>query len=200
MMRNDSLGDCTIAGAAHGVQNWTLNASQIVTLPDSTVEDYYRRWCGYDGTPDSDQGGIELDILKNWRKDGLAGHVLPAFADAHSVLETKQGINLFGGVYIGVSLPATAQNQTVWDVVPNGGDDATPGSWGGHCVFVPKYDANGFTCITWGVLKTMTLEFWNEYVDEVHVLLGSDWMESTGKSPSGFDLAQLQADLAAVTR
>ena len=200
MMLNDQLGDCTIVGCAHGIQDWTANDGTLLTLPDSVVEDYYRRWCGYDGTPETDLGGIELDVLKSWRKEGLANHTLTAFADAHSVLEARQGIHLFGGVYIGVALPNTAQNQDMWDVVPNGGADAREGSWGGHAVFVPKYDADGFTCITWGQQKTMTLAFWKKYVDEVHVLLGADWTGPDGKAPSGFDSAQLQADLAEVTR
>ena len=47
---------------------------------------------------------------------------------------------MFGGVYIGLALPVTAQTQDVWDVVAGGGANAKKGSWGGHCVFVPKYD------------------------------------------------------------
>jgi hypothetical protein len=68
----------------------------------------------------------------------------------------------------------------VWDVAPNGGVNARPGSWGGHCVFVPKYDAQGFTCITWGQPKTMTLAFWKKYCDEAHTLLGQDWLTAKG--------------------
>jgi hypothetical protein len=96
-----------------------------------------------------------------------------------------------------LSLPITAQKQAVWDVVPNGGDNAKPGSWGGHAVFVPKYDANGFTCITWGELKTMTSAFWSAYVDEAHALLSHDWMASKG-APSGFNLAELKTDLGLI--
>jgi len=51
---------------------------------------------------------------------------------------------------------------------------------------VPKYDANGFTCITWGQQKTMTLAFWKKYCDEAHTLLGQNWHTVKG-SPAGFD-------------
>jgi hypothetical protein len=85
----------------------------------------------------------------------------------------------------------------VWDVVANGGANAAPGSWGGHAVFVPAYDSDGFTCITWGAPKTMTLAFWNEYCDEAHTLLSQDWLSAKG-SPNGFDQAQLLADLKAI--
>ena len=103
----------------------------------------------------------------------------------------KQAIALFGGLYIGLSLPLSAQTQDVWDVdtSPNG----KRGSWGGHCVFVPDYDATGLTCITWGAPKKMTWPFWGTYCDEAHALLSPNW-----KAPAGFDLAALQADLASV--
>jgi hypothetical protein len=100
-------------------------------------------------------------------------------------------------LYIGLALPITAQKQAIWDVVPSGGDDAKPGSWGGHAVFVPKYDATTFTCITWGALKPMTVAFWQEYVDEAYALLGHNWIENKG-SPSGFNLAELKTDLGLI--
>jgi hypothetical protein len=197
MMLNDKLGCCTVAAAAHAIQVWSTNTTAEVTLPDKQVLRYYEKWDGYKpGDPSTDRGGIELDVLTAWQKGGFYKHKLIAFADpSHSNLEQiRQAIALFGGVYIGVSLPVTAQNQTVWDVVPNGGVNAASGSWGGHAVFVPKYDANGFTCITWGALKTMTVAFWNAYVDEAHALLSKDWLAAKG-APSGFNLAELQADL-----
>jgi hypothetical protein len=201
MMLNDTLGDCTIAGCAHAVQVWTANLGKEITVPDATVESYYEKWDGYDpSNPDSDGGGVELDVLNDWRKQGFAGNALLAFADPKpaNLTEIRQSIALFGGVYIGLSLPLTAQNQDVWDVVGDGqSGDSAPGSWGGHCVFVPKYDASGFTCVTWGQLKTMTVAFWNQYCDEAHTLLAMDWLSVKG-SPSGFDQAQLQVDLKAI--
>jgi hypothetical protein len=200
MMLNDKLGCCTIAAVAHAVQVWSTNSSTEFTAPDAQVLHYYEKWDGYKpSTPSTDQGGVELDVLTDWQKSAFDKQKLVAFADpAHTNLEeVRQAITLFGGVYIGLSLPLTAQTQTVWDVVPNGGANAKPGSWGGHAVFVPKYDANGFTCITWGQLKTMTVAFWNEYVDEAHALLSPDWLAAKG-SPSGFNLAELQADLGLI--
>ena len=201
MMMNDTLGDCTIAGVGHAVQVWTVNAAGgMVTVPDPTIESYYEQWDGYvPGDPSTDNGGVELDVLNDWQKQGFAGNTLLAFADPKpaSLVEIQQSIALFGGVYIGLALPLTAQTQEVWDVVPKGGAKAKPGSWGGHCVFVPKYDENGFTCITWGALKTMTLAFWKKYCDESHTLLAQDWLTAKG-SPAGFDQAQLEADLKAI--
>jgi hypothetical protein len=61
----------------------------------------------------------------------------------------------------------------------------------------PKYDAKGFTCITWGQPKTMTLAFWKKYCDEAHTLFSQDWLTDKG-SPAGFNQSQLQIDLHAI--
>jgi len=200
MMLNNVHGDCTIAAAAHAIQVWSANTKGEITLPDALILHYYEKWDGYKPSdPNTDGGGVELDVLTNWQKSAFDGHKLIAYADPvfSNLDEIRQSIALFGGVYIGLALPNTAKTQAVWDVVPNGGDDAKPGSWGGHAVFVPKYDAHTFTCITWGELKPMTVAFWKEYVDEAHALLSHDWLESKG-SPAGFDLSQLKADLEGI--
>jgi hypothetical protein len=82
-------------------------------------------------------------------------------------------------------------------VAPRAGAKAKANSWGGHCVFVPKYDKKGFTCITWGKLQTMTVAFWKKYCDEAHTLLSPNWLHARG-SPNGFDQARLLADLKAI--
>jgi hypothetical protein len=200
MMLNDRLGDCTIAGLGHAVQVWSANSSTEITIPDSQILHYYEKWDGYNPKdPSTDQGGVELDVLKNWQKGSFDRHKLLAFADAtFSNLDLiRQAITLFGGVYIGISLPVTAQKQDVWDVDPSGGPNTQPGSWGGHAVFVPKYDSTTFTCITWGQLKPMTIAFWEKYVDEAHALLSQDWLSANG-APSGFKLDDLKADLALI--
>lgn len=197
MMLNDVHGDCTIAAAGHAVQVWSANTTGEVTVPDSLILSYYQKWDGFNpADPNTDSGGVELDVLNQWQNTSFDGHKLTAFADPAfaNLEEIRQTITLFGGVYIGLSLPNTAKTQAVWDVAPNGGDDAKPGSWGGHAVFVPKYDAHSFTCVTWGALKPITLAFWKEYVDEAHALLSQDWLAHKG-SPSGFDLAELMSDL-----
>jgi len=200
VMMNDKLGDCTIAGVAHAIQVWSRNLGTEITVGDPTVLSFYEKWDGYNpADPTTDNGGIELDVLNSWRKEGFDGHGLFAFADPKytNLVQIRQSIALFGGVYIGLALPISAQNQDVWDVVHKGGANAKKGSWGGHCVFVPKYDEHTFTCITWGGLKTMTVAFWKKYCDEAHVLLGENWLNEKG-APSGFDKGQLLTDLAAI--
>lgn len=203
-MMNDTLGCCTIAGLGHAVQILSLNAGAEVTVTDADILKYYVSWDGYvAGEPTTDNGGVELDVLNDWKKDGFAGHALTAFAAVNpsDVEEVKQAIALFGGAYIGVSLPLAAQDEvgTLWDYGwMDFGAKYKPGGWGGHCVFVIGYDQDGVTCITWGRLQRMSWSFWAKYVDEAYALLSPDFLSANGLDPAGFDMAQLAADLALI--
>jgi len=200
MMKNDALGDCTIAGCAHAIQTWTEVINQRITISDSEVERYYSLWDGYvPGDPSTDNGGVELDVLNQWRQQGLDGHQLTAYAAVNpkNVIETRQAISLFGGVYIGLALPISAQSQAVWDTVQTSA--GFPGSWGGHCVWVPAYDKDTLTCVTWGKLQKMTWRFWQDYCDESYALLSPDFLNVNGIAPSNYDLATLQSDLSIIT-
>ena len=104
----------------------------------------------------------------------------------------------FGGVYIGVQLPKSAQTQKDgWTVTS--GPDAKPGSWGGHCVNLVDYTSDGPTCVTWGQTMPMTWEFFDTYCDEAYAAISPDFVGDGGQTPSGFDLGQLQSDLAQIT-
>lgn len=201
VMLNDDIGDCTIAALGHAIQIWTLNLAGEITVPDADILAAYENWCGYDPSdPSTDQGGIELDVLNSWRNSNLAGHKLLAYADPspNTKLHIQQAIYLFGGVYIGLNVPQSAMDQLnagqPWTVAPDDG-----GILGGHAVFVPAYDADGLTCITWGLPQKMTWDFWNAYCDESHALLSQDWLSSKNLDPTGVNLAQLQNDLEGVT-
>lgn len=197
MMLNDTLGDCTIAACAHAVQVWTRDQ---VTPPDSLVLSTYEQWCGYNpNDPSTDQGGVELDVLNDWRKLTFGGHVLRGYVDPQpqNLGHIMHSIAEFGGVYIGLQLPNSAMDQNskgqVWDVVPN--DD---GIAGGHAVFCPAYHTldpfvnkrTTINCITWGGVQKMTVDFWDKYCDESHTLLGAAWQ------PAGFNLKQFETDLS----
>ena len=200
-MQNNVLGNCTIAAIGHIIQTWTANLLYQVIIPDPAIVAFYSASCGYvPGQPNTDQGGIELDVLNYWRKNPLNGHSLDAYTSipATSRVDMQTSIWLFGAAYIGVQLPNVAQDQTVWDVPPDGPVGAgAPGSWGGHAVPLIAYGALGATCVTWGALKRVTWAFLATYCDEAYSLLSKDWASATG-APSGFNWSQLDADLAAL--
>lgn len=203
VMLNDTLGDCTIAGLGHAVQVWTVNASREQTVPDSVVEMAYENWCGYDpSNPATDQGGIELNVLKDFKAQGFAGNTLTAFA---AVLpanreHVKQAINLFVGLYIGLNVPAyimppSGNVPRFWGVHPELDNTII----GGHCVYVTGYDAGGVHFISWGENYSMRWDVWDAFVDEAYALISRDFIESSGLAPNGFSLADLETDLVNIS-
>jgi hypothetical protein len=201
-MKNNILGDCTIAACGHAIQIWSVNIGNEITISDDDIVKTYSAWDGYDpADPTTDCGGIELDVLNDWRRETLCGHKLLAFTavNQNNINEVKTAIYLFGGMYIGLSLPISAQNQSTWDVTTdNGFGNTKPGSWGGHAVYICAYDNEGLTCITWGQLMKITWPFWNKYCDESYGILGGDWLNNAGINPSGFAVDKLLEDIALI--
>lgn len=204
MMLNDNLGDCTIAAVGHAIQTWKINLRLVdlvkVTLPDSAILGAYEQWCGYSpADPSTDQGGVELDVLSDWRQQGIAGDKIMAYADPSpaNTLHVKQAIWLFGGCYIGFNVPQSAMDQNAnsepWTVVADDG-----GIVGGHAVWCPDYNLHGLWCITWGQRQFMSWDFFLKYTDESHALLSPDWINSQNMNPADVDLATLKADLQGV--
>jgi hypothetical protein len=207
MMLNDQLGCCTIAAAGHMIQLWHAWTDCPDVPSDTDVRAAYEAVSGYDpATGLGDNGAVALDVLNYWRQTGVGSDKIEAFAalEPRNQEHVRAALNLFGGVYVGLQLPLSAQGQRVWSVPPGGpqpGTNADPGSWGGHAVCAIAYDEHGLTVVTWGQLQRMTWNFWRAYTDEAFCLLNDCWIDPAKKlAPSGFDFAALQADLAAVAR
>lgn len=203
MYENDQIGDCTCAAVGHMIEAWSRAASRVCTIiPNSAVLKAYEDIAGYvPGDDSTDAGANELDVLNYWRKTGVGDHHISAFVgvDPKNINHVKQAMFLFGGLYIGLDLPASAQDQNIWDVPPEGPiGDGEVGSWGGHAVNAVRYDAAGPTVVTWGMLVRMTWAFWMTYCAEAWAILTPDWIEANGKSPGGFQYSLLQRDLILV--
>jgi len=207
MMLNDQIGDCVIAAMGHMLEQWTTYADGSPYIPtNQQILDAYRDISGYVlGDPSTDNGCDLLTSLSYWRKTGLSYHKIAAFAEIHTLEELHQAVYLFGNAIIGLALPQTAQDQTQWFIDDTDPALSVPGSWGGHCVPIVGYDENLETCISWGGKLSMTPNFFRRYSDEAYAVVSADWIEKNadagadGKSPSGFDIAQLEADLQQIT-
>ena len=200
MYANDRIGDCTTAAAAHMIEAWTAAGRGYATeIPESAVLDAFDHVKLVDPAT-GEEGAIELDVLRYWRAKGIGNHRIGAYARVavHDQRLVQTATWLFGGLYIGLQMPLTANAQTVWDWTGSLSGPARPGSWGGHAVDVVRYDRNGLTVVTWGRLQQMTWSFWERYCDEAYCILSDDFLEK-GNAPNGFDLAALEADLALVT-
>jgi hypothetical protein len=204
MMGNDRYGDCTCAAAGHMIEEWTANAGTEETLSDEQILAAYNHFA----KGNADAGANMLDVLKYWRKTGIGGDKITAFAqlEPQNDNEARDAINLFGNCYIGVALPnfavapGTDFLHTPWVVPPQGPvGDAAPNPQNGHCIPAVGYDTRNLYVVTWGALKSMSWQFYDAYMDEAFAVLSNDWInKKVGTAPSGFNLAALQQDLAAV--
>jgi hypothetical protein len=200
MYANDRRGDCTTAAAAHMIEAWTAaSRGEAVEISESAVLRAFERVKIVDPFS-GEEGAFELDVLRLWRAHGIGRHRIGAFArvSVHEHRLARTTAWLFGGLYIGLALPLTAQRQRVWDWTGSLAGDAKPASWGGHAVDVVRFDRAGLTVVTWGRLQQLTWSFWDRYCEEAYCILSNDFLDH-GTAPNGFDLDALKADLALVT-
>jgi hypothetical protein len=201
MLKNDDVGDCTVAGALHLEQVWTAANGRAYNPTDTEAISAYSAITGYrPGDDSTDNGAVLLDVLNYWRAHGIGGHRISAFAqvDAADPIHVMTAIWLFGGLYIGLELPTSCQDQTLWNCTDYRDGDRAPGSWGGHCVILTDYDAQGLTCITWGAKKRLTWGFLDTYSDEAWAIISPDFLNAQAQSPALFNREQLLADLARI--
>jgi hypothetical protein len=115
MYANDRIGDCTCAAAAHMVEAWTgEDTGEAVVIPEEEVLRAFDAVKVVD--EDGEEGAIELDVLNHWRKAGVGNHQIVAFArvPTYDRLLVCTAAYVFGGLYIGLQLPASAKHQAVW--------------------------------------------------------------------------------------
>jgi hypothetical protein len=205
MFANDRVGCCTCAAAGHLIMDWTANDAPKMLVPtDQQILKTYSDITGYDPkTGANDTGAYALDVLNHWRRKGVAKRRILAYTalEPGNHGHVRDALYLFGGCYLGLALPVSAQKQKVWSVPPGGAKgEGAPGSWGGHAVSIVGYDARGLVVVTWGAVKRMTWGFLDAYCDEAYAVLSGDWTGRDLRAPNGVDLAALQADLRDVTR
>ena len=211
MWYNDHAGDCVFAAfynmeaGASGATGNTFSATDNDVIAD------YSAVTGYDpNTGLNDNGTNPEDALRYYSKNGKVlawGEV-----NHRNLTEVRQAIQIFGGIYTGLSLPKSAQAQigSTWDTMRFPKDlfnitDWTPGSWGGHCVITRHADFSQsrgiFNCITWGKSQEMTQDFWNEYVSVAYFMITPLWIsQQSNLTPSGLDLTTLINDVKQLTQ
>jgi hypothetical protein len=190
VLGNDSYGCCTCAALGHMIKLLQVTNGLPVTVTTEGVLAAYSAITGFrPDDPSTDNGANMLDVLKYARKTGICGVRVRAFMafDPRDELLTRAAIDLFGGAYVGLALPTTAQDQDVWDVVPG----MIPGSWGGHAVSKVSTSPK-IACInTWGVKKPETPAFEAKCADEAYAVLFEGL-----PPPAGIDEDTLESDLA----
>jgi hypothetical protein len=202
MLGNDKYGDCVFASTGHRRITQAAMLDQTATVTEQQTLRAYAAVTGFRvGDESTDNGAIMVDAA-NWeRRHSLSGDRIFAFARLQLQIDPQdvELVNLaayyFGGVWLGVALPRSAQRQTgqVWDVAD--GPDGEPWSWGGHAIWVPKHSPDESECVTWARLQRMTREFIHKYADEAWIVLPRAWHR---KDP--FDAIEWDSLDAAVAR
>jgi hypothetical protein len=196
---NDSLEDCTCAAFYHARQIWSgvaLNA--MIIDPVVGALQLYEGACGYKpGDASTDQGGVEQDVLNYLLNTGapVTGGVdkILGYVEITADLRTslQRTIAECGVAYVGLRIPQSVMDNAgnpalPWNV---GGNDTI---LGGHAVVLVGYDADGFTCISWGKRYKITHAFMVAYLDEAYGIIDHLWVEGNGKTPFGMTLDQLE--------
>ena len=197
MFKNDIYGDCVIAGRAHQTLRFEdFEQKSVIPISDVDVTNEYFKESG-----GADSGLDITNSLNAWRQGWTAAgqnYSIYAYAQVNvqSQNEVMAAMYLLNGLYIGLLLPVSAQTQDVWDVVPGGAWNTLPGSWGGHCVYLVAYDADGLTCMTWGKRQKMTWPFFRMCCNQAFAIVDNkdSWVVN-----DNLDMEALYTILAEIT-
>lgn len=158
---NDKIGDCFPTACVNAVQTLLGRANNPIVLPDSAAVDAYEGMAGYNpAVPTSDQGTDPDAGFAWWQKNSIAGYLLrglrqiapTAEGEIRAAIADPAGA---GGVLLCVELAIEQQNQVVWE--PAG----TPGSWGGHAIWLDDFDGSISIATSWGAPKPIERSFFD---------------------------------------
>jgi hypothetical protein len=178
------VGNCTFCGRQHLRQCKAACAG--ITEVWETSNQLVTEYLEYDH--DLDEGADIPTLLLAWYK---AEKIL-AFArvDHTNVAECDAAMDLFKGLYAGVSLTDDAdqlfEEQKPWTVA----DGQRPDPEDGHCIVKAKATGQLDTWLTWGAEEESTLEWTAACVEELYVLI-------TQEDAHLVDLPKLQAAIEA---
>lgn len=205
MLGNDRYGDCVFAGGAHEQMLFAGEGGHAaVGFTDQKVLADYGAVTGFDPhTGAGDNGTNVRDAMKYRQKTGLADvanrrHKIAAYLsiDAGNMQHILLAAYLFGACGIGIEFPQSAMDQfnagDPWKVVSGSQID------GGHYIPVVAKRGSYVDVVTWGKTQRCTQDFIKRYCDEAWAIVSPEILNAAGKSPEGFDLAALRADLAAL--
>lgn len=209
MLGNDEWGDCVFAGAGHEVELWTriggvpANVSAIQALKDYSAVTGFDPSAGGPGQNPTDQGAVVRDALRFRQATGTLDshgkrHKLYAYLklDPTDINEILEAAYLFDAV--GIGFEVEEQCFAEYDAGKPWAYHTGANLVGGHYVPIVARRYPYIDVITWGRIQRVTTSFITHRCDEAWALLSLDFLRG-GKSPLGFDLTALKADLQAVT-
>lgn len=199
-------GDCVFAFIINAIRlSYGISGKPQPPFTGKEAIAAYSEVTGYVLNDQSTDNGTDMRAaLKWWQKTGIADadgvrHKLGAYALIPQGQHAKWFQALWQldiGVGLGINFPDTAMTQfnqgLVWQVVKGAHVE------GGHAILLdarrkwPKVE-------TWARDQDVSEPFLEAYVEEAWALLSTEMLDGSLRSPEGLSIAQLKADLAAVT-
>lgn len=198
MWLNDKLGCCTQVSVASAIKLWTYVNSSEINLTDDNIVKNYSDQSGYNpNISGSDNGAVEVDVIRRWIN---IGYITPTgtsklldfgYINPRNTNNIKSSICLFGGIYIGISIPNYAMSRYgVWEL-----ESTDNNIIGGHAIYVHGYDKDYLYFNTWGSKWKMSWNFFEKYCDESYGLISQEWL-SNNTSPFYESLTDLKDELS----
>jgi hypothetical protein len=207
MLGNDEWGDCAWAGPAHETMLLTKEGGHQAHFTTADVLSDYAAGTGFNpkagppGDNPTDEGSDVRKVLGYRRSTGIVDskgtrHKIGAYVrlDEKDLSQVYLAMYLFQVIGIGIKFPDTAMDQfhkgEPWDVVAGAHVE------GGHYISGVAKRAN-IDIVTWGAVQQMTERFFETYCDEAWVYVSTENLKN-GVSPEGFNITQLQTDIASL--
>lgn len=200
---NDQAGCCVFSMAGHKVNLVAQHALSPVRVTAEMVRDAYAKRTGYDPvTRTGDNGAyIREDLLKPWKRDGLWGTKLLAYAQVNWTNPEEVALAnwLCGGLMGGYNLPAIygeqvdAHGRPQWTRPESGWPPGQgPSSSRGHAIYTHGERSGN----TWGQGVVMDQSWVNDACDELWFGLLDIWQVGWS-APNGFAWQDLFRDAEA---
>jgi len=210
MLGNDQAGDCVEAAIMHAIGSLTSYAgAQVEITTDETLQ-FYSEVTGYNPLdPSTDEGTVVLGIggaMEFWVSEGVQIgddlHYATGYMQLHldgSLDAVRQAIHYFGGLLVGVQLPASI---VAGDTVPYMWSDPSGPVAGGHEIWICGYEQDAgsyyYDFVSWGQRCRMSEAFFKAVTVEAVAVYDKDSINARGLNPDGFDVAALVKAMTAI--
>jgi len=201
---NDTHANCVPCGALRSIQIRRAVAAGDTRKP--TAEQalaLYRAWAGWDGSAATDIGTASDTAAFRWASGGVSWgeqwEDVPEIIalDTANPEHLRAAIAFLGPIQLDLAMPLAWQDAPAyWSDIS--GSWGQPGTWGAHRVCAGRYDALGLHVITWGQERHVTWGAVARYGLNAEAAVSRSWLDTTGLSPPGLDLAALAAEACAL--
>ena len=203
ILGNNVVGDCTSAGLGNALRAISALGGYQTDVTDDNALMFYEESAGYRGTPETDNGAVETEVLSYALRLGYpteSGTYYPLWGSTDTGRSSVALLMASLGVaYLGVRLSTTDMDS----VARYGADtilkldNGIPGSAGGHCLLAWDYtglgDNDTVTLLTWGMRIKATWSWLDSRIMEAHGMVWPQLRMPKGLYPTGAMLDDIRS-------